>query len=557
MKVPEKLYSHLTRRRANLRSIHSRVLPAYKQLRAFVYPFMGRFEGERPDETQPNTDKQLKGTTNRCLRTLSAGMQAGLTSPSRDWFKLRSPSVLKGSADYEMKRWLESVHDIMLKIFADSNFYSETKRFYTELALYGTAAMTVLPDYDTVAYFHTLTAGSYYLGLGEKDKPEVFYRDFWLSAEQLEEQFGRDNLSAMVVSQLENAPDTQFQVCHSIERDTDPHARWKFRSVYWLLGGQKQEVLSVGGFDSFPVLVARWDVLDGSIYGIGPGHIALSDVKQLQVTVRDLNLAVKKEISPPLIGAAALKNSNLRTTPNGITFTDADDVSGGRLLAPLYPVNVDLSKLQTMIEDTKQEIRSAFFEDLFLMLHSNDDKSKTATEVDALELEKAMMLGPVLESLISDFLNPLIDRVYQLMLNADILPEAPESISAADWEPEYISVLAQAQKLQSIKPVEQVLAYAGGLAGVKPEVLDNIDFDAAVRFYGETVGAPTGILRDPAEVAQIRQAAAEAAAAQQQAAQLQAVSEQLPNIARGAELLAETDEGGNAALEQLAAGGLV
>lgn len=67
------------------------------------------------------------------------------------------------------------------------------------------------------------------------------------------------------------------------------------------------------------------------------------------------------------------------------------------------------------IQDTRQTINSAYFVDLFMMLQNINTRSMPVEAVIEMKEEKLLMLGPVLERLNDEALNPLIDRVFSIM----------------------------------------------------------------------------------------------------------------------------------------------
>lgn len=154
------------------------------------------------------------------------------------------------------------------------------------------------------------------------------------------------------------------------------------------------------------------------------------------------------------------------------------------------------------------------------------------------------MLGPVLERLNDELLDPLIDRVFGIMLRQGAIPEPPRALQGQEIRVEYISVMAQAMKMVGLSSVERLLGFVGNLAGANPSVLDKIDGDAAVDAYAEMVGAPPGIVVGADVVTKIRQER-EQAAAQAQAMQA------MQTGAQGAKLLSETDTGGDNALTRM------
>ena len=142
------------------------------------------------------------------------------------------------------------------------------------------------------------------------------------------------------------------------------------------------------------------------------------------------------------------------------------------------------------------------------------------------------------------------------MLRHDFIPEPPEAIAGQELKVEFVSVLAQAQRLVSTSGVDQFMAFAVNLSQVFPEVRDAIDVDYTVSEYADSVGAPKGMLKSKEEVEAIRQARAEAQ--EQQAAQEQAlaVGQQMQDLTGAAKNLGQATVGadGQTALEAIIGG---
>ncbi|MDH8265416.1 portal protein, partial [Klebsiella pneumoniae] len=74
---------------------------------------------------------------------------------------------------------------------------------------------------------------------------------------------------------------------------------------------------------------------------------------------------------------------------------------------------------------TRQIINSAYFVDLFMMLQNINTRSMPVEAVIEMKEEKLLMLGPVLERLNDECLNPLIDRTFSIMARKNLLPPPP------------------------------------------------------------------------------------------------------------------------------------
>lgn len=524
-------------RRAALRNDASYIEPLWQDLRDYIHPFRGRFAGEGYDRL-PDMLKVLSSVPMKARSTLVAGMQSGLTSPSRQWFKLSThdPEV---SDDWEVRNWLDDIHDRMMRVMQGSNFYHALHNIYEELVTFGTGVIVIDPDYENVIRCTTLSCGRYWLGASNGYDVDCIYRDFNLTAKQIVSIFGKENASDGVRAAALSSPFSRFEVHQAIEPDFERISRRPYRSVYWESGGMEDRILSVRGYSAFPAMTPRWHCIDNDIYGYGPGAEALPDAKELRVQIRDRAAAIRKQVAPPLVAPEGLRRSGVRSMPNGITYVPDGQV---QQIQQLYNVQLNLPGLQQIIQETADSIRSTMFADLFLMLQSGDGPQMTAREIIERHEEKMLVLGPVLGRLERELLSPAIERIYSVMDEAGLIPDPPEALrGTADINIEFVSILAQAQKMQGMKPIEQSISFVGSLAASFPEAADALDVDSAIREYCKLSGAPAKILRDPRVVEEIRAQRARAAQQQEQMAQMQAAIASGQQAAQGAEALANTD----------------
>jgi len=231
--------------------------------------------------------------------------------------------------------------------------------------------------------------------------------------------------------------------------------------------------------------------------------------------------------------------------PGGLTRSSATSPNAG--VRPVYQLSPDFAAIENKIQNTKNAISEGLFADLFMMISQADRPNMTAREVVERHEEKLLMLGPVLERLESELLDPTIDISFDIMLEAGLLPPFPEDLAGQEINIEYISMLAQAQKMIGTTAVEQLTAYVGNLAAAKPTILDKFDEDEAVDSYAGMLGTPPKIIRTAEVVAQIREERAKANAAAQAAAAG-------PALVEGAKTMSETKIGQNSALDALLAG---
>ena len=159
------------------------------------------------------------------------------------------------------------------------------------------------------------------------------------------------------------------------------------------------------------------------------------------------------------------------------------------------------------------------------------------------------ILGPVVGRLQSEFLNPLVKRVFMTMFRAGEFNAPPESLMQenSNLDVEYVSPLARAQRMEEVFAIERWFQQLGTMAQVNPDVIDVIDFDKIGRLLAKRIGVPAEAIRSEDEVAMIK-AQREA---QQQAMMQQQMQQQGIEQANQAAQVAKT--GGEAGDDQMAA----
>lgn len=460
----------------------------------------------------------IDSTGTRALRTLAAGMMAGMTSPARPWFTLRTPDD-ELNKSHNVRLWMRQVTDLMLRIFRKSNTYNALHSIYRELGCFGTAANFISPDFGNVIHNYTATVGEYALALDNKMMVDTIYRELQITLNQAA-GWGF-NLTPEQQTLVDTARgDRTITILHAVEprRDRDPTKRdsknMPFRSLYVEVGGDDVTILQEGGFRTFPAMCPRWDATSNDTYGSSPGMDALGDVLQLQQEQYRKAEAIDYKARPPLQAPTSMKQNDADFLPGGVSFYDAAGPGTG--IRTAFEVNLDLNHLMADIQDVRQRVNSSFYADIFLLLTNATDVRMTATEVAERHEEKLLMLGPVLERLHNELLQPLIDATFARIIETGIAPPPPEELQGQDLQVEFVSMLAQAQRAINVNSVDRFVANLGSIAAIKPNILDRFDEDAWVEHYSDVLGVDASLVVSGEQAAFIRQQRAQQMQAQAQ-----------------------------------------
>lgn len=572
--TPRQRYDAL---RATLRSeMESSWRPHWQDIGDYLLPRRVRWNNATDrNRGDKRNQKIIDSTATLAHRTLRSGMMSGITSPARPWFRLSTADP--DLAEYgRVKDWLHVVTTRMREVFLRSNFYKALPTIYGDIGGFATAAAALMEDVSDVVRAYAFPLGSYVLATSDRSVVDTFIRDYTMTVRQVVVKFGEydartgralwEVFSNNVKQQWDAGNyETPIEVVHVIAPNVyaDPRrlqAKFKaWHSCYYEAAsreygpGQRDKLLRDSGFDEFPVLAPRWDLAspDDTYGGTCPGMEALGDVKALQLLQKRKAEAIEKMVRPPLTAPGALRNQKVSQIPGDVTYSDA--LQGRDGVKPMFEIKPDIQGMLLDIQDHQLRIKRAFFEDLFLMLANDTRSNITAREVVERHEEKLLMLGPVLEHLNDELLNPAIDRTFAIMLRKGLIPEAPEELQGQDLKVEYISIMHQAQKMVAGGAMDKFLDRVGAIARYDPTIVDKVDRDQAVDEYADIYGVPPRIVVPDEQVAEIRAARAR----QQQAAQQAAMAE---SAAKTAQTLSATDTAGQNALTdiaRLAAGGMV
>lgn len=533
----------------------------WRDLAKNILPTRARFQVSDHNKGDRQNQEIIDGVATAAARTLAAGMMSGVTSPARPWFRLTTPDPEINDKE-PVKRWLHTVDRRMITVFLKSNLYKVLPQIYSDMGVFGTAAMVVEEDFSgKVVHFTSLPIGSYCIGVDEQGKVDVFAREFPMSVRQIIQKFGQSEgheidwsklsttvQNAYVNGQLETRLTVRHLIIRNIYHDPDKlDSKFKkYASVYYEVGSQgpdQDKFLEEKGYDYFPVLAPRWEVSGQDVYATAcPGMVALGDIKALQTMQKRKAQAVEKMVNPPMQGPNVLRNVKTSMLPGDLTTYDIGDGRAG--LRPIHEVNPRVAELTQDIQDTRNSIRRYFFEDLFLALTNTTRSQITATEVEERREEKLLALGPVLEQLNQDLLDPLIEIVFEMMLRQGQIPEAPKELEGMDLKVEYVSIMAQAQKMIGNGALERFFSFAAQVIQANPDSARKVNFDEMLDIYGDGMGIPPKAINSDEAVQAERQAAAQAQQAQMQAQMLQ-------QGADAAQKLSNTDLSGDNALNAL------
>lgn len=543
-------YAHLKRDRVSFE-------PFWRDVQELVAPQRGRrLNGSGAGETNngyKDTSRRISGVASRALGILASGMQSGLTSKARQWFLLGHPDP-ELNRYQPVREWYGIVQEVLEGVFRRSNIYTAFLHTYNEMAAFGQGAMAMYAHPDRTLHCRPHTTGTYYMSNDVTGEIDTFFYSEWLTAAQMYGEYEESKLPTVVKEAYRTANyEQRFEVIHGFFRHPERYGIkikefHTVASVHFLASATEADgFLRESGYRTWPLMTPRWDVIDLDVYGWSPTRDVIDDIKMVMAIERDALKGTAKAVNPPWRVPPELERRGLDTRPGALNPVAS---MNEHAVAPLFTAMPNLQHLQYKIDAVKQDIKDGYYNSLFLALLSQDNPQMTAREVAERHEEKLLMLGPVLERIHMELLDPAIDRAFVIASDAGLIPPPPAELEGQPTQVEYVSILSQAQKAVGVNRIEQSVGFLGSIAQMYPEARHLLDVERTAREYNSMIGAPAVILRSPDDYEKAVQQ-------EQQQQQMAQGAEVGATMAQGAKALGEVDPANVQALLAGSQGGLV
>ena len=523
------------------------------------------------------TDKAATRIGNRTIvdsspvqaaRALIAGLQNGTTPPNRDWFRLTY-----GNRNQELstnvKEWLYHETDQTRLAISKSNAYSKFPILYENVTKQAIGALMVEKDYERTIRCTTFTVGSFWVMNNKNGIVDKIVWQTQYTVRQVIEEFCTDSLTGKVdmshcSKQLQqwakgsNTHEQKISILMAIfpnkqfdqKRGKMDSAYKKYRRWFFELDrpeGEGIQYLHRDGFDRFPVFVPRWWRREEEHYGSKcPAFECLPDIKELfkkaDLKMRGLEL----EVLPPMVAKGSRSTQNIfGQMPAFLNFSQ-DGADGYK---PAYEIQLNLANLIPDIERTVNIINQCFYADIMRRLAFDERRERaTATEINQQYYEDLAQLVVAYHNLETEFLQPFVEEVFAIRVELGMVLSPPPEIAGQEMHVEFISILAQAQKMGNVSSVERFLNEILTVGAQKPEAWDVLNLDRTLKGYGEDLGMDPDEFNADDMIQQIRQQ-------RQQAQQQQAQAAAMAQAANAAKSAAATPMGGDTLLSRITGGG--
>jgi hypothetical protein len=525
----------------------------WQVINQLVVPFRGDFFRDISSEhsvSWRDNRNVFDSTAIDAAHILASSIHGSLTSPAIRWFELAFRSQRLNETK-EARQWLEESASLCFTALQDSNFNLEANETYLDLVSYGTSMIIEEVEEKNGQFqrlnFQSVPVEEMWFEQDHAGQTHRAYRRHKWTPVQIITKFG-DKVPQWVKEKAENPQGIDVKetvimciyprkdkmdadVSKILAPDERPYG------MKYVLHKDATELGDEGGYYEMPAFVPRWRKTSKSMWGHGPAMIALPDILTINSLVELILKSTEKVVDPPTKVTERGLLSDLDLEPAGLTVVRTMDSmepyeSGARF---------DVSQLQR--DQLEAKIRSIFFVD---QLELKESPAMTATEVQTRYELMQRLLGPTLGRLQSDYLDPLVQRTFNILYRAGVLGEPPEVVfeDSGQLDIIYTGPLVRAQRADIAQGVMRWAATLAELGEITPDVLDIPNWDEIAKELGSLEGVPAKLMNSDQDIKKTRKDRQAKMARAQAAAQAQEEGAGMEALGKGQAALREVGSEG-------------
>jgi hypothetical protein len=447
----------------------------------------------------------------------------------------------------EASQWLANATEIATRELARSNFYAMVNIDYEQCGIFGTGMMFAEAGKKTALNFRQFKP--WFITIEEDDEGIVdsVHREFELTTRQAVQQFGIENVGPQIAKAFGEPAQLskKWKFLHAcFPRDDSKRLKGKktadnkpIASVY--IAMDDKCCCEVGGYDEMPYLCSRFKSWGApTCWGYGPAYLALPDVREINYVMQYRDALAELKAVPRLLYPDNLEGDvDLRA--GGVTTYDTS-VQNGK--PEEWMTVADDQSAEKNVLEKRDAINRMFYVNMFTMLEQLADKKMTAYEIAQRLAEKLEQFTPVFDRRVTEFLNPLLNRVFGLLYRQGKFGQAPQSLfvpvdggkglALALPVVAITSRISMAMKALQNTAIVNTLSVIQPVAQQKPEIMDNFDWDKIARTLARNYGTTPDLLMPLKEMAKIRTQRAQQAQAQQALAAANSASQTAANLGK-------------------------
>lgn len=478
----------------------------------YMLPYKNNFSNQDVDSFKKPT-KQYDSTAMHGASNFVNTMQANFTPVFTRWAELTAGPGIPEENRAEKNKQLSELTDKIYTFLDASNFSSASAEMYFDWGIGSGSLWLHEGDVNKPLNFVASPINEMGLVEGRHGTIDSRFRKHDVKARLIEHTWpnSKVTLNEDLQSMARDAPDKKVELLEACYYDYDEFV-WRYSVIH---EGSKHEILEEVYTEEI-CFTPRWMKIPGKAFGIGPFILAMADVKTLnkmkEYMLRSSALSVFGVYT--VASSKGFNPNSAKIAPNAFIPVERNGGPSGPTIAPL-PRAGDFQLQEFLIRDLQDNIRKTLLD---TKLPEQQATPATAFEIAERIKEFQQDIGSAYGRAMFEFVQPLFRRVIAILARKGLI-QLPEGFEIDNFftQIKVVSPIAQTQAIQDVQKFMQTYEMT---ASISPELAQvGFKIEEVPKWLTEKTGSPAELLRDEAEVEQIKQQTAQAM--QQQAQQQQ------------------------------------
>ncbi len=435
------------------------------------------------------------------LGQFASRIQGSLIPSWQQWMDLESGSNVPEDQKKENDAALEEITKDFFSNLNHSNFSTEITPALSDLGI-GTGAIMIEAgnfEADEVFKFTNVPLAELYLENPYGGPVKTVWRHHKVAVGKIMTIWPGAELTQQLKNKAKNEPFSEERLVNGMIYN---HDDGKYHHV--IICESEKALLFTQSFDTQRLIVFRWHLTPGEVYGRGPIMQVLPDIRTVN-KVKEFTLQnAAIQISGVYTGVSdSLFNPHtVRIAPGVIIPVSQNGTQNPTLQA--LPRSGDIGLGNFIIEDLQNNIKKALFID---QLGDIQDPVRSATEIQIRNQEMLKQAGAQLGRLKTELIEQVVAAGIDIMRGLGKGPDI--RIDGKDVSMRQTSPLAKAEDLEDFQNSQVWFSNVQNLAAVAgPEVvIGTVKIENLASYWGEKLGVPSDLGRTDDEKKQFGESA--------------------------------------------------
>ncbi len=409
----------------------------------------------------------------------------------------------------EVRRWCEYAGDRIYEIRyrAQAMFGVAAAEDFGQLGSYGTAPLLTEVKPGVGLYYKALPFAECYIDTDYSGMVDTVRRCFTRTARQLEQHFGRDQLSPKMLEALaKDKPNTEFEILSTVmpNAEIEP-GRLDYRGkpvASLAIAIDEKVMMRRAGYFNMPITVSRHTTSAGEKYGRSPAMDVLPNINLANSQAQTITRAGHKATDPALAFFSDDGINRLVTKPGGSNPGLVNEE--GKLLVAAMPGGGQLPVGMELLESERAIIDDGFL-GMYFKLLTDERVQRSATAVLEIAGKQGVLVAPYASRYQGEKQNPVTQREFEEALRAGQIAPPPPVVYEAGAQPqiEYDNPLRRMARAQEAAGVARLVEFLAPFEQAQPGVIgDVINIEEAGPGVADALGVRKTWTRTREEIAE-------------------------------------------------------